>query len=85
MSFRQPSGPSHKTCEGVTITSNLVWQRASACGGGGNNCVAVATSTTGLIAFRDSTRPERAVLTGRDSFRLLISGLKADGFTPPQV
>ncbi|MFE2498346.1 DUF397 domain-containing protein [Streptomyces scopuliridis] len=61
-----------------------IWQRASACGSGGNNCVEAA-SATDLIAFRDSTRPDRTIVMGRGSFSMLLDDLKAGRFAPPQV
>lgn len=60
-----------------------IWQRASACGGGGNNCVEVAAKGADLIALRDSTRPDRIVATTSTAFLALVHGLKSGGFAPP--
>ena len=60
-----------------------IWQRASACGGGGNNCVEVAANGADSVALRDSMRPDRVVATNRTMFRALIHGLKSGEFAPP--
>lgn len=63
--------------------TDLIWQRASACGGGGNNCVEVAVNSTGSVALRDSTRPHQTVATSGAAFRALVHELRSGGFLPP--
>jgi hypothetical protein len=54
------------------------WQRSSFCGGGGNNCVEVATWPENEgIALRESESPAVVLSTSRAALRALVLGLKA--------
>ncbi|MFG3253352.1 DUF397 domain-containing protein [Streptomyces sp. NPDC048172] len=57
------------------------WQRASFCGGGGNNCVEVAAAAAGRVALRESERPERVLTMGPSLLGALIRHVKAN---PPE-
>ena len=52
------------------------WQRASFCGGGGNNCVEVAATDAG-IALRESENPARVLEVGRAVLGALVRSMKA--------
>lgn len=43
--------------------SEYVWRKASRSGSSGDNCVEVATNVPGVVAVRDSKRPDGPVLT----------------------
>ncbi|MEV6161683.1 DUF397 domain-containing protein [Streptomyces sp. NPDC052052] len=54
------------------------WQRSSFCGGGGNNCVEVASlSAEGGIALRESESPDAVLVVSRDALRGLLLRVKA--------
>ncbi|GAA2362335.1 DUF397 domain-containing protein [Streptomyces cuspidosporus] len=57
----------------------FTWQRSSFCGGGGNNCIEVATADCG-IAIRESAEPEAIVTTDRTALRAFVLGVKEGRF-----
>jgi len=57
------------------------WQRSSFSGGGGNNCVEVAATDSG-VTLRESDSPTDVLVTGRGALLSLIRGVKA-GTIPP--
>ena len=64
--------------------AEIVWQRASSCGGGGNNCVEVAAETAG-IAIRESADPSPVVRAAPAALRALLLGMKAGEFDTPSA
>ena len=42
--------------------SNAHWRKSSYSGGGGSNCVEVATNLPGIVAIRDSKNPNAPAL-----------------------
>lgn len=54
------------------------WQRASFCGGGGNNCVEVAATRQGL-ALREGESPAHILAVDRAALGALIQHVKAQG------
>ncbi|WAL98012.1 DUF397 domain-containing protein [Streptomyces sp. Je 1-369] len=57
------------------------WQRSSFCGGGGNNCVEIATTHDG-IALRESESPADVLTTDRAALSALVRGVKAAPLRP---
>ncbi|MEU1786854.1 DUF397 domain-containing protein [Streptomyces sparsogenes] len=57
----------------------FTWQRSSFCGGGGNNCIEVATGDSG-IAIRESAEPEAILTTDRTALRAFVLGVKKGRF-----
>lgn len=55
------------------------WRRSSFCGGGGNNCIEVA-SEGGDIAIRESSEPDAALTTDRPTLRAFLRGVKRGHF-----
>ncbi|MFD6431926.1 DUF397 domain-containing protein [Streptomyces venezuelae] len=51
------------------------WQRSSFCGGGGNNCVEIATTHDG-VAIRESDSPADVLTTDRAALGALIMNVK---------
>ncbi|MDG4790741.1 DUF397 domain-containing protein [Micromonospora sp. WMMD1102] len=62
----------------------LTWRKSSRSSGGGNNdCVEVAAAT-GLVAVRDSKRPEAAVLCfSPGTWRAFVAASKSGTFDRP--
>ncbi|MCC3779011.1 DUF397 domain-containing protein [Streptomyces sp. UNOB3_S3] len=52
------------------------WQRSSACGGGGNNCLEMRP-TTGLIQVRESEAPGTVIATSPARMTAFITHIKA--------
>ncbi|WP_078607219.1 DUF397 domain-containing protein [Streptomyces flavidovirens] len=61
------------------------WQRSSFCGGGGNNCVELATAQGNGVAIRESETPGLVVSTNRAALRALVLGVKAGEVGPPRA
>lgn len=53
------------------------WQRSSFCGGGGNNCVEVATAGHGGVALRESDDPDHVVVASANALAALLASVKA--------
>ncbi|MDT0448992.1 DUF397 domain-containing protein [Streptomyces hesseae] len=52
------------------------WQRSSACGGGGNNCLEVR-AMTGLIQVRESEAPGTVIAAAPPTLGALLRRVKA--------
>jgi hypothetical protein len=48
---------------GEVNLDQAIWRKATASGGGGGECVEVATNLPGVVAVRDSKNPGGPVLT----------------------
>ncbi|MFF4662833.1 DUF397 domain-containing protein [Streptomyces sp. NPDC001279] len=54
------------------------WQRSSFCGGGGNNCVEVASlAVEGGVALRESESPDIFLVTDQGALRALVLSVKS--------
>ncbi len=61
--------------------SDAVWQKASLSTSGNGGCVEVAFNLPGVIAVRDSKRPEDgAHVIDRDAFAAFLGDVKAGRF-----
>jgi hypothetical protein len=61
--------------------SGAVWQKASLSTSGNGGCVEIAFNLPGVIAIRDSKRPEGgAHVVGRDAFAAFLGDIKAGRF-----
>ncbi|MFF7266636.1 DUF397 domain-containing protein [Streptomyces sp. NPDC008159] len=58
------------------------WQRSSFCGGGGNNCIEVSGTPSG-VALRESEAPAEVLTTDRGVMQALILGVKAGSGPSP--
>lgn len=62
--------------------SAAIWQKSSRSGGNGGQCVEVTVNLPGVVAVRDSKRPESAVLTtSGDEWRAFLHGVRAGGLS----
>jgi hypothetical protein len=52
------------------------WQRSSFCGGGGNNCVELASTEDG-IALREGESPAKVLTTCSGALGVLLHSVKA--------
>jgi hypothetical protein len=58
--------------------TSAIWRKATRSGGNGGGCVEVAGNLPGVVAVRDSKRPEDgAHVVGRPSFAALLDDIKA--------
>jgi hypothetical protein len=60
----------------------MSWQKASFCGGGGNNCIEL-NATPRHIHLRESTAPATTVTTTPDRLRDLLREIKAGRYDQP--
>lgn len=61
--------------------THAVWRKSSYSSGNGGNCVEVASNLPGVIAVRDSKRPEDgAHIIERAAFTVFLDGVKAGDF-----
>jgi hypothetical protein len=62
--------------------SRAVWQKSSYSGGNGGQCVEVAINLPGVVAIRDSKRPEDgAHIIERAAFAVFLDDVKAGEFS----
>lgn len=61
--------------------TSAIWRKATRSGGNGGNCVEVASNVPGVVAVRDSKRPEDgAHVLERAAFAALLDDIKAGRF-----
>ncbi len=61
--------------------TSAIWRKASRSGGNGGGCVEVASNLPGVVAVRDSKRPEDgAHVLEREVFAALLDDIKAGRF-----
>ncbi|MFG2173358.1 DUF397 domain-containing protein [Streptomyces niveus] len=61
------------------MNPEITWQKSSFSGGGGEQCVEIATHN-GAILVRESDDPNTVTTTSRDKFAAFIAGVKAGEF-----
>ncbi|MET8159501.1 DUF397 domain-containing protein [Sphaerisporangium sp. NPDC005289] len=63
--------------------SSALWRKSSFSGGTGGQCVEVADNLPGVVAVRDSKRPDGPkLLASPAGWRTFIGGVKAGTITP---
>jgi hypothetical protein len=61
--------------------TNAIWRKSSYSGGNGGNCVEVASNLPGVVAVRDSKRPEDgAHVVEPAAFAALLDDIKSGRF-----
>jgi hypothetical protein len=61
--------------------TNAIWRKATRSGGNGGGCVEVASNLPGVVAVRDSKRPEDgAHVAERKAFAVLLDDIRAGRF-----
>ncbi len=65
----------------MTDLSRAIWRKATASTSGNGGCVEIASNIPGVIAIRDSTRPEGgAHVVEPAAFAAFIADVKAGGY-----
>lgn len=64
--------------------SGLQWLKSSYSEASANNCVELAATGTGDIAFRESESPAHVITTDRAALHALIRGIRAGKFVTPR-
>jgi len=60
---------------------NAIWRKSSYSGSNGGNCVEVADNVPGVVAVRDSKKPDGPVLAfSPDEWRAFTAAIKAGEF-----
>ncbi|MFH8365432.1 DUF397 domain-containing protein [Streptomyces sp. NPDC018031] len=62
--------------------NELTWRQSTYCGGGGNNCVELATAEDG-VALRESEIPGTVISTRPATLRAFLRAAKAGRFDGP--
>ncbi|MGL5817933.1 MAG: DUF397 domain-containing protein [Phycicoccus sp.] len=79
----QGSGASVVERNGMSAAElgDLAWRKSRHSGANGGNCVEIAATNSGNVAFRHSREPEGpALIYSRDEFRALIRGVRDGEF-----